>query len=952
MAHRSTLLLALPFRAASLGTGPCTPGDIVLPGLSAPVTVVTDRHGVRHLTAQDDFDLAFAQGYVHARDRFFQMDVLRRQISGDLAELLGPGEIGDDIAARTVGLRRAAERSLAVLPARLVAVLQAYADGVNAYLASQPLPPEYDLLELSAARPWDVVDVLTLGKGLAANLSLDIDIGNSIELGNYIAAGLAGGFDGEALFFEDVRRLAPIDPAATLPDAGGAPPFDSAALSPAGAAGLASAQGARRAVALLEQNPIFAAAMRRREFSIGSNEWGVGAENAAGGRPIIANDPHLALTAPATFYEWHLVVPNDPETGPLNVSGVGFPGTPGVVLGQNERVAWGATTNGLDVSDVYEDEFVLLLPECTSLGALACIRSEGVLHPVEIQLNVVYEYNVIGDGMLDHLVPAPLPFEQTIIATVPFRSYGPVLDISGISLPNPGVGTALVLQFTGFHATRELETFFKWNRAADIDDFVDGLDDFDFGAQNWAYADADGNLAYFSSGEAPLRADLEAGPIDRKQAPVFIRDGSGPQNWVPDPAHSQGQSIPYAVLPDDERARLVNPPFFVNANNDTTGVSLDNDPLDERRSSNPDAVYYLAPGYSNGLRAGRITRLIEQRLDQGQKISAIDMKRFQANTQELDAEILVPFLLDAFDAAAAPGAAPELAALAADPELDEAVGRLADWDFSTPPGIEEGYDASDPYGVRRGVSEGEARASVAATIYNLWRAKAIRGVVDATLGSEGLAAGSGDALKALVHLLRQDPFTGVGASGLDFFPEPAALSAPERRDLALLEALREALDALASDTFAPAFAHSTEQDDYRWGRLHRIVFEHEFEPSFSVPPAGGFASLAPDLPGLSRDGGYEVVNASGFSARADGLDSFMFGSGPVRRYVGVGGLWAVGGAGWVRGYNVIPGGPSGDPDSPLYTTQLGSWLTADYHAVRMDDHVPAPIQREVLVPGP
>ena len=241
---------------------------------------------------------------------------------------------------------------------------------------------------------------------------------------------------------------------------------------------------------------------------------------------------------------------------------------------------------------------------------------------------------------------------------------------------------------------------------------------------------------------------------------------------------------------------------------------------------------------------------------------------------------------------------------------------------------------------------------MAATIYNVWRAKAIKGVVDATLASIGAGGvGSSDALKALHHLLVQEPFTGLSTAGdVDFFPAPAGLSAEDRRDATLLAALRTALDALASADFAAAFGGSTVQDDYRWGRLHRITFDHPLADAFSIPPQAGFEDLAPDLPGISRDGGYNVVNASGFSARADGSNEFRFGGGPVRRYVGQA---EQGGPGMpnVLGVNVMPGGPSGVPGDPDYATQLPTWLTADYHQVNMSPVVPAAgATREVFVP--
>jgi penicillin amidase len=935
---------------------PAVSAGETLPGLSEPVRIITDRESVPHLFASDDLDLARAQGFVHARDRFFQMDVTRRVVSGYLAELFGASVLGGDVANRTIGLRRAAQRSAAQLSERERAILQSYADGVNAYLASHPLPVEYGLLELSAAHSWSIVDSLVIGKAIAASLSLDIDTSQTLQLQEYVEAGAAAGFDGEALFFEDVRRSAPMDPASTVPDATSSVPFEGSLTGAGGGEFLRRvAAGAGRAEEMLAQAPRLAKAMDRRDSLVGSNEWGVAAEHSSTGLPLIANDPHLSLDAPSTFYEIHLVVDDDPEAGEMNVSGVGFPGIPGVILGQNENITWGATTNPMDVSDVFADQLLVLRPRCLLVGGIACIISEGKAHKVELEI-ADYRVNLVGDGVLDNLVDSGLPFASRVILTVPFRSFGPVIDLEDPPVITGGETPALVLQFTGFYATRELRAFQTWNRAKNLDDFKAGLASFDFGSQNWSYADADGNLAYFTSGELPLRRDLEEGTI-HGTPPFFVRDGSGPANWLPDWDHTEGQWIPFAVMPFEEMPHAINPEngFFVNANNDPAGVTLDNNPLNQTRPSKPGAIYYLNPGYANGLRAGRITRLIRDRLDDGKKISISQMMAFQANTQQLDAELMTPFLLEAFANALREDAPSELQALAADAGVAEAVGRLADWDFSTPTGIPEGWDARDTNGNQTyALPRKERLASVAATIYNVWRAKLIRQVVDARLADLGVSGvGSSDALKAVHHLLSSEPFTGFGASGVDFFPEPAGLSSAEdRRDATLLGALRTALDALASDDFAEAFGNSTKQSDYRWGRLHRITFDHPLGAPFSIPPAAGFDDLAPGLPGLSRDGGYEVVNASGFSARADRENSFRFGSGPVRRYVGEAGRYR-GPAGSIRGFNVIPGGSSGDPSSPLYATQLGKWLTADYHKVVMTDEVAAAnaVSDETLVPG-
>ncbi|MEN8159092.1 MAG: penicillin acylase family protein, partial [Myxococcota bacterium] len=311
--------------------------EISLPGLTGPVELAIDEDGVPHLFATDDFDLARAAGYLHADDRLFQMDATRREASGRLAELLGPGSIGSDIELRTIGLRRAARRTEEALQARELALLQAYADGVNHWIATHPLPPEYEALELTQIPAWVPRDTLVIGKAIAASLSLDIDAGPTADLARFVEAGLTHGFDGEALFFDDVRRAAPMDPASTVPDATSGVPFLAAKRKPLDVQRIARAgAAARRIQERLARVPRLARLLDRREHFIGSNEWGVAAAHSASGGPLIANDPHLALDAPSTFYEWHLVVDDDPVDGPLNVNGVGFPGVPGVILGQNE----------------------------------------------------------------------------------------------------------------------------------------------------------------------------------------------------------------------------------------------------------------------------------------------------------------------------------------------------------------------------------------------------------------------------------------------------------------------------------------------------------------------------------------------------------------------------------------------------------------------------------------
>jgi penicillin amidase len=214
--------------------------------------------------------------------------------------------------------------------------------------------------------------------------------------------------------------------------------------------------------------------------------------------------------------------------------------------------------------------------------------------------------------------------------------------------------------------------------------------------------------------------------------------------------------------------------------------------------------------------------------------------------------------------------------------------------------------------------------SVAATIYSVWRGQFLANTIDATLAPLSVATpGDDQSLASLRHLLETfDETGGVGASGLDFFAAGGggAATPEDRRDTVLLQSLVDALDALAGPAFADAFGGSTDQDDYRWGILHRITFEHPLGGARNAPPAGGFTT-PPQLEGISTDGGYNTVDASNHNGRADEAGDFDFDGGPVRRYV------AEALPTRIRAVSSVPGGASGLVESPWYTNLLGPWLT-------------------------
>ncbi|MDH3587807.1 MAG: penicillin acylase family protein [Gammaproteobacteria bacterium] len=930
--------------------GTAVPADeISLPGLEDLAKVRRDDQGITHIQARNQTDLYYLQGWVHASDRLFQMDLTRRQPSGTLAELFGPPLLPGDIETRTLGLRRAAERSVAVLSKGTINALEAYTRGVNDWVMHGPgLPPEYAAIgwpDREDFRPWNIVDSIVIGKAIAFSLSFDLDTGLTENLAAYLEA---LGPEGATVFAQDVFRSQPFDCASTVPDATGAFPF-AALTGPADAEacpGLpVNAESERDPVPLLRHGagtPTLAALasaagerLRRSEFirnildadgTLGSNEWGVTEALGANGRPIIANDPHLSLNTPSTFYPIGLAAPG------IAVFGSSFPGAPAVVLGRNRYIQWGATTNPMDVTDT----FVELLVFDENVQPAATIF-QGEMEPVEI---VPERFFVnIGTGSLLEIPPNDQTPAATIV--VPRRNNGPIIQILGTPAPN-AVVPALSIQYTGFSATRELDTFRIWSEARNLDEFREGLALFDFGSQNWIYADVDGNVAYFSSAEMPIRADLNQGTVAPGSLvdffapgvpvpPWFIRDGtSGAHEWLPVENPQPGQAIPYEILRQDELPHTINPSegWFVNANNDPAGTTLDNDPLNQGRLDAP-GIYYLNPGYAGGFRAGTITNRVRDYADNQGELSLQDLKNIQADVSLLDARFFVPYILAAYENAQRDDAPQMLAAFAADPGIAEAGARLAGWNFTTPTGIQTGYDAGDPvvtdWAELPEPGQTEVDNSVAATIYSVWRGQAVRRIVDEPLA--GLPTpGSTMAMTAMQHLLRTNGGSGV----IDFFAVQGLDDAADQRDYKLLASLRAALDLLADDEFSPAFGNSVNQEDYRWGKLHRIVLDHPFIDGASLPaqPADVFPQPVAGLPGYPTDGGFNVVDASSHSARADSFNEFMFGGGPVRRFSGEPRSMSAFLHSRSDADSIWAGGTSGVPgaDNPYYGNLLPYWL--------------------------
>ncbi len=922
-----------------------------LAGLAADVQVIEDQLGIPHVFAKTNEDVFFMQGFLHARDRFFQMDARRRMLDGTLAEILGPGSnnsiLKGDSTARGSGLYLAAKDSLAKYNPEILRYLKAYANGVNMYLSTNPLPEEYQKLKITKARPWTELDSVYVGKALAVSLAFDLsDLDNTMALKAYQDAGKAQGFDGNKLFFEDMYRLTPFDPTYVIPDALGQKTSTDEALKQETQEDkdlkLQHQQWGEYLEKTLQPGvydiakgyleaarncPLFANAVKPRDDRNGSNWFLLSGKLTESGAPMITGDQHFDLENSPTWYQIQLnVTPTSNSEPPLNVTGVSVTGAPGVALGFNDNMAWEATITVFDFTDIYQDKIQLQLGP-NPLVILHNGKKEDVIFR-----NETFKVNQVADGKTDNLVDIPKGTVQDQFARVPFRNNGPII---GVDFQN---SVALVVQQVGFGPTQEIQAFLELDRAKTLKDFEKGLQKLGGASVNMGVVTNKGDIAYYTTGELPLRADLDKGMV-AGVTPAFIRDGStGAADWKPLTKKQKFQTLPTDILPFKEMPQIINPPtgFVVSANNDPIGDTNDNNAVNTKRK-NGKSILYLSSAYASGLRASQLTRNIKAAIASNTKISVDMARRFQASTKMRDAEILMPFLKQAFDNANKSDAPAALAALAANPRVKEAMDRFSRWDLSTPTGLRNGYDSFTPFN-QIDPTDSQINNSVSTTIYSIWRSQMVRNVLDAPLAEKSAIAVDGNfgqlAIEALFNLLNTFPTKkGVGASGVSFFTakELPGQSPETQRDFIILKSLLAGLDELAGPNFTLAYGNSQNLNDYRWGKIHRVFIPHILGIDFSLPGTeGNYVSPFPGLYGLPRDGGYEVPNACSHPIRAKTQDDFIFKHCPSHRFTAVAkttGLEVV---------DALPGGQSGDRKSKFYDNQLILWLTTDVRPLLSD----------------
>ena len=541
--------LLTPIRAGQPALQSETPQSIQIKGIKDRVTIRHDERGIPYVEAQNDEDLYFGHGYATAADRLWQMDLFRRTARGELAEVMGAGPnnvaLEQDKLHRTYGFSQVAEAELAKASPRARAVLEAYARGVNAYAASldpKAMPPEFQLLQYSF-RPWTPADSLVVVKIFFEALS---DTWR-IDLMRQALSVLPAEKRAELL-----PEISPIDVLVVGKDTQSRAKTVYVKPEPLSAATLAN---------LAHNQSIAAAALDRIGFHTdalaASNNWVVSGKRTISGKPLLSDDPHLRPTAPSIWHMVHLSAPG------VRVAGVGTAGIPGIIIGHNDRIAWGYTNVGPDVQDLYVEKFN---PDNPKQYQTPSGWQDAIVRREEIKVRK-------GIGSSEH---------DIVTHEVTVTRHGPIIF--------EGDGKRYALRWTALDpAKNNPESTQTLNRARNWKEFNEALELFTAPTQNIVYADVDGHIGYHAAGVVPIRKS---------------GDGSVPYDGSTD-AGEWTSYIPVSKLPT-----LYNPPsgIIVTANQRIVGT---------------DYPYFLTHQWAQPYRARRIFDLLNEK----PKLSSEDFRR-------------------------------------------------------------------------------------------------------------------------------------------------------------------------------------------------------------------------------------------------------------------------------------------------------------------------------------
>ena len=555
MQRVAVLLLALVCLSGSIAQA--QQNAVQIKGIKDTITIYRDERGIPYIEAKNDEDLYFAQGYATAVDRLWQMDLFRRTVRGELAEVLGKVQnniaVDQDKLHRTYGFTQAAEAEFAAASPRTRAVLEAYASGVNAYAASldpKSMPPEFQILQYSF-RPWTPTDSLAVIKIFFEALSDTWRLDVMRQALSVLPA------DKRA---ELLPEFSPIDVLVV----------DKDAQTKGASARLKVEPVSRDSLEKLAYNQaIAAAALNRIGFDTdalaASNNWVVSGSRTVTGKPLLSNDPHLRPTAPSIWYMINLSTPG------VRVAGVSTAGLPGVIIGHNDRIAWGFTNVGPDVQDLYIEKFN---PDNPKQYQTPSGWQDAVIRREEIKVRK-------GIGSSEY---------ETVIQEVTVTRHGPIIF--------EGDGKRYALRWTALDpAKNNADSTFILNRARNWKEFNTALESFTAPTQNIVYADVDGHIGYHAAGVIPVRKS---------------GDGSVPYDGATD-AGEWTSYIPTAKLPT-----LYDPPsgIIVTANQRIVGT---------------DYPFFLTHSWAQPYRARRIWDLLNEK----PKLSADDFRRVLGDTYSI-----------------------------------------------------------------------------------------------------------------------------------------------------------------------------------------------------------------------------------------------------------------------------------------------------------------------------
>ncbi len=483
--------------------------NLVLKGAESPVDIIFDDRMIPHVFAENDHDLYYAQGYVTAMHRLWQMDFQTRYAAGRLSEVIGPKAIELDRYQRRMGMVYGAENSLKGMMEDPVSrkMLLAYTEGINDYihnLSAKDLPVEYKILDFKP-EDWTPLKCALLLKQMSAVLAMGSDEFYMSNILNKFGPEVTANLFPDYPFKED-----PIIPTDTKWDFEPLPvPLPPGSFNQ------------------MSSNNISTV---RRVEGIGSNNWAVSGSKTQSGKPILANDPHLNLTLPSIWYQIQLHAPG------VNVYGVSLPGAPSVIIGFNQKIAWGVTNVAADVLDYYQIKF-------------------------KDNSHQQYWYNGKWKNTTRRLEQIQIRGEKAAVDTVTYTHHGPVVYFRkpDLSLAKP-VPVGHALRWIAHDRSNDLMTFYHLNRGANYADYRKALTFYTAPAQNFIFASVDNDIAITANGKFPLKY---------KDQGKFILDGSNPkddwQGWIP-PAQNPTVKNPARAFVSSANQSSTDPsyPYYIN----------------------------------------------------------------------------------------------------------------------------------------------------------------------------------------------------------------------------------------------------------------------------------------------------------------------------------------------------------------------------------------------------